>query len=155
MANVTRLAIDTALLKQLAAAQIASSPPAAAFVSASMHFRQWSDVDAQQQPCLFLLRIVEDDDQQKAYGLNKYEFKYEAWIYARVDFQNLQANPYCVLDPLIDAVDAAVKASPLIGRNNLGGIVDNCRIKGSTVIADGADDGQAVIRIPISVFTGI
>ena len=123
-----------------------------------MHFQPWDNFDAGNQPAFFLRRIMEEVQQTKAYGLNKYVLHYECWIYVRTDNNNTDSNPYSVpngpgLDQLIDAVDAALAANSSSG-NNLNGLVDNCRIAGQIMLADGTDNGQAVIRIPIQVFTG-
>ena len=150
MANNPRAAIDAALFAQIQAAY--------AWQYSSMHFRPWDSFDAGNQPAVFLRRISEDVQQTKAYGLNKYTLRYECWIYLRVDNNNEASNPYTDLvglDALIDAVDGIVAANPVKSRNDLGGLVDNCYISGQIMIADGTDNGQAVIRIPIVVITGI
>jgi len=155
MANRSRAQIDAALFFQIKNGYT--------WQLSSMHFRPWEGqgkVDASDQPAFFLRRIIEETQQTKGYGLNRYILKYECWVYTRVDNLNLESNPYSVpngpgLDQLIDAIDAALAPNPVVGMNQLGGIVDNCRIEGQIIIADGTDNGQAVIRIPISVYTGI
>ena len=149
--NNSRANIDATLLAQLDAAYNWA-------IVSSMHFRTWDGpdkVDMSDQPCLFLRRIAEEIIQTRAYGLNKYTLHYEAWIYVRTDNQDLTDNPYLQLDPIIDAIDTAILPKPPNDRNNLSGLVDNCRIVGQIFIADGMDNGQAVIRIPIDVITGI
>lgn len=153
MANNPRLAIDAALFAQLVAAVWGSPPVTWAYKS--QHFLSWDTFDEGNQPALFLRRIVEDVQQQKAYGLNKYTLRYEAWVYLRTQNVDPASNPYAYLDPVIDAIDFAIAANPITGRNNLGGLVDNCYISGQIMIADGTDNGQAVIRIPIVAVTGI
>jgi len=151
MANNTRANVDTALLAQLDAAYDWA-------IDSSMHFRSWDGqgkVDGTDQPCLFLRRIAEEIVQQRAYGANKYIFHYEAWIYVRVDNDDIADNPYAQLNPIVDAIDKAMLPNPVTDRNNLSGLVDNCRIAGQIFIADGTDNGQAVIRIPIDVFTAV
>jgi len=150
VANQTRANIDAALLAQLQAAYNWAIP-------CSMHFRPWDGqdkVDATDQPCLFLRRPVEDISQTRGYTLNKYVFDYEVWVYARVDSTDPTTNPYDQLDPILDALDLAINGSPAVGLNNLSGLVDNCRISGKVFLADGTDNGQAVIRVPVLVITG-
>jgi hypothetical protein len=159
MSNFSRSNYDTALLAQLAAVNWGVAPNQATWtIPPSMHFRPWdgqAKVDSTDQPCLFLRRISEEVVQQRAYGANKYVLHYEAWIYARVDNIDITDNPYAQLNPIIDAVDSQITPQPPFDRNTLSGLVDNCRIAGSILIADGIDNGQAVIRIPIDVFTGV
>lgn len=167
MANNTRASIDSALFAQLQAASwtVGVSPATpATWAYTSMHFQDWATFDAGNQPAMFLRRIMEEISQTKAYGLNKYVFHYECWIYARTNNNDSTDNPYTDssgstvtvgLDTLIDAVDAAIAPNPAISRNNLGGLVDNCRLAGQILLADGTDNGQAVVRLPIQVFTGI
>jgi hypothetical protein len=150
VANNSRSAIDAALFAQLRAAYD--------WHYTSMHFQLWDSFDAANQPAFFLRRILEDVQQQKAYGLNKYTLRYECWIYLRTDNNNEASNPYTDsvgIDTLVDAVDAVLAANPVTSRNNLGGLVDNCYISGQILIADGTDNGQGVVRIPITVITGI
>lgn len=152
MANNTRNAIDAALFAQLFNAY--------KWKTASQHFASWENYQGN-QPAMFLRRIAEEEQQTKAYGLQKYIFKYECWVYVQVQSNDATQNPYAILNPIIDAIDSAIGANPVSGRNNLvttaapNGLVDNVRIDGTILIADGTDNGQAVIRIPISVFTGI
>jgi hypothetical protein len=153
VANNSRSAIDAALFAQLVGASWGSPP--VSWQTSSQHFVSWENFSEQNQPALFLRRILEEAQQTKAYGLTKYMLRYEVWIYVRTQSNDTSTNPYDYLNPLIDAVDAAVAAHPVIGRNNLGGLVDNCYISGQIMIADGTDNGQAVIRIPISAVTGI
>jgi hypothetical protein len=148
--NTARANVDQALLGLLTAISGWQIPP-------SMHFRPWEGqgkVDASDQPCCFLRRISEDVSQSQAYGLNKYVLHYEIWIYAQVDSKDSSVNPYDTLDVMVDSVDNALAPNPAMGRNNLSGLVDNCRINGPIYLADGVDNGQAVIRIPVEVFTG-
>lgn len=59
------------------------------------------------------------------------------------------------IDPIVDAIDSALAASPVSGKNTLGGLVNECYIDGTIMLADGTDDGQCVIRIPIVTTTAI
>ncbi len=79
----------------------------------------------------------------------------EVWVYLRVESNDTSFDPYSAIDPVIDALDATLAANNVTQRQNLGGLVDNTRIAGQIIIADGAEDGQAVIRVPVQVFTGI
>jgi hypothetical protein len=157
MANNTRQNIDRTLLAQLQSAAWGNPASQTTWqIPASMHFRPWDGVgkvDPTDQPCLFLRRITEDVS-SPAYGINKYVFDYEVWIYLQVDNANPQSNPYDGIDQIVDAIDAVIAPSPPFSQNNLSNLVVNCRISGKIYIADGVDNGQAVIRIPIQVFTG-
>lgn len=156
MANKPRTAIDDALFAQLISAGWKPVPglQLTTWKTASQHFQHWDSFDADNQPAVFLRRIIEDVSQTRGYGLNKYVLRYEVWIYVRTESNDVSFNPYSVLDPIVDAVDAALAVNPVTGRNTLCGLVDNCRISGQIAIADGTDNGQAVIRIPVEAITG-
>jgi hypothetical protein len=153
MANSTRSQIDDALLALLSSTTWGT--PKQQFKYTSKHFQQWEGFDASNQPALFLRRITEDVIQQRAYALNKYTMLYEVWVYLRVESNDTSFDPYSAIDPVIDALDATLAANNVTQRQTLGGLVDNTRIAGQIIIADGAEDGQAVIRVPVQVFTGI
>lgn len=146
--NNPRADVDTALLAQIQGAFNWQVP-------ASMHFQQWGSVDSGNQPCAFLRRIAEEVSQTKGYRSNRYVLHYELWIYCRVDHTDITSNPYATFDVIIDAIDSTLLGNPALGHNTLSGLVDSCRLAGQILIADGVDDGQSVIRIPIDVFTGV
>lgn len=150
MANNSRANIDATLLAQIQKAAVQWAIPG------SMHFQMWDKVAATDKPCFFLRRPIDHVEQPKAYGLNRYVFKYEIWVYAQMDVNDLTVDPYATyIDPILDAINAAIAANPVSGRNNLSGLVDNCRISGDIFSLDGVDDGYIVMRIPLEVFTGI
>jgi hypothetical protein len=121
---------------------------------ASMHFLMWDKVDSSNQPAMFLRRTDEIVTSNKGSGNNRYELKYILLAYIRVDNTIPEAtNPYAVIDPILDAVDKALLGTPGIPQM-LGGLVGGARIDGRIAVDDGVVDGQAVLMIPISVFTG-
>lgn len=150
--NVPRASVDAALLQLLAQAY--------PFNYTSMHFRQWSGFDPANQPALFLRRPFEMVSQPRS-GLSKYELKYDCYIYFRVDSNDETSNPYIQADAIVDAIDKVLQPIPAYGgRQSLqlvnGGkpLVDNAYIDGKIGLADGVDDGQGVILIPIVCVTG-
>lgn len=159
MPQSTRSQIDAALFAQLVAVTwetLGSPPIAQTWAYASMHFLPWENFP-NNEPAMFLRRITEDATQARAYGLTKYMMRYEVWVYAQVPSNDPTANPYDVIDPIVDAIDKAVAAYPPISRNTLNNLpgIDNCYLSGQIIVADGTDDGQSVVRIPLVVVTGI
>jgi hypothetical protein len=142
--NSTRSAIDAALFTLLQNCY--------AWSYSSQFFLNWSKVDVANQPAMFLRRYTENVQQVRGYSANKYELHYYCIFYVRVDNSN-QANPYVVINPILDALDKAVLGPPGF-QNNLGGLVDNVRMNGDIQIDDGTVDGQAAIVVPIVVVTG-
>ncbi len=154
--NRTRSQIDDAVVAQVQKASwTLPDGSTQTWELVSKHFRLWSDT-GDVQPCAFVRRMSENIQQQKGYGLDKYTLTYQIWIYLKVDNNNVASDPYDeIINPVMDAVDNIFAPMAPNDRNNLGGLVDNAHIGEKVEIHDGMDDGQAVILMPLQVFTGV
>jgi hypothetical protein len=149
---INRQAISDALFSLLLTAQPNSATWQA---QSSQHFQLWSSnpAGAANQPLFYLTKLGETVTQsQRAYGQNKYVFHYEMWTYLQIPGQNDPTqNPYDIVNPMIDSIDNVISPPPPSDRQTLGGLVNMVEISGEIQIADGSEDGQAVLRIPIQV----
>ncbi len=142
--RVARSVVDDALFNVVNAAY--------PWAYSSKHLQMFSNT-SYLQPAMFIRRVNEDIS-QKAYGLNKYVLTYEIWVYLQVNWQDPAADIYDqTINPVMDAIDAAFYPNTPQGSFTMGGVVDNARISGKADIADGSTDGQALIVVPVEVFT--
>lgn len=125
---------------------------AAAFTYVSKHYVHWDAQDTTSWPVAYL-RHMEEDISRQMYGTSKYHLHYRLFCFLVVN----SADPNFdqddeVINPLLDAIDEVLTPKIQGTAINLGlrGI-DDCWIEGKTMIADGTDDGRAIIVIPITV----
>ena len=124
---------------------------AGGFVTAARRFRHWSEVTPAEQPALFM-RQKSEAGAVKALGApTVWTLVVELHLYAH------QSDPYAapasVLNPLIDAVEAALAPSPATGVQNLGlpAMVQHAYIAGKIVTDEGVLRDQAVAIIPVEI----
>jgi hypothetical protein len=125
---------------------------AAGFATASRRLRHWSDVSAVEQPALFMAQKSEVAEQRR--GLpTKWLCDIDAYIYCHAP-DDLTA-PATVLNPLLDAVEAAL--APQAGRDvaantqTLGDLAYQVWINGKIETDEGTLGGQAVAIVPIRI----
>lgn len=118
------------------------------FQVASRRLRHWSDVAPADQPALFVAQRAETV--QPAPGMPPvWEFRADIYIYANTRGDQSRA-PAEILNPILDAVIAALAPSPITaGKQTLGGIVEHCWIEGSVQTDEGVLGDQGVIIIPV------
>lgn len=149
MANpsINRSAIMAALFKRLQAAP--------GFKTYSRRFRDTSEVGALEQPALFLLSSDRQDpkyDEERVPPI--WALEPMVLLYARVDDPSL--SPGEVIDPLTDAIDAALQwvpgdSHPAMGSpTTLGALVEHCRVA-EVLVGEGGKSGQAVVQINLHV----
>ena len=149
---IVREPIFKALFDLLSTAVPAGSPQ---FVTKGRRLRIWDEVDAADQPALFLVQGPMVASQQH-FGLTKWEMKATAWIYFRAEASPDPAYyPAKTINDYVDAVEAALTPDPLGPTQTLGKLVVHCWIDGPVVFDEGVTDGQAVIVIPVTVLTAI
>lgn len=135
--------------EQVYAALFTALSPAAGFVTKSRRLKHWDDVQASQQPALFISQTGEVGETTT--GLpTKWRLSVEVYIYVRL--QNNQ-EPGPVLNPLVDAVCNILNTPHVVtGRQNLGlSGVEYCRVEGNIQIDEGTLDNQAVAIIPVVI----
>lgn len=135
-----------AALFQLFAAKL----PAAGFVVVERRLKHWNDVPAIQQPYFCQAQTGENIVQERGKP-PVYLLRGDLYLYARTD-GNLDPGP--VINPLMDAVEAAIKPSGLEEVQTLGGLVHWCRIEGDVETDEGTLGPQSVAIIPIVICLG-
>jgi hypothetical protein len=125
---------------------------AAGFATASRRLRHWSDVAAMEQPALFLAQKSETAEQQR--GLpTKWSCDVDLYLYCHAPDE--VTAPSTVLNPLLDAVEAAL--APLGGADiaantqTLGGLAYRAWINGKIETDEGTLGGQSVAIVPIRI----
>ena len=121
------------------------------FASSSRRLRHWSDVAPAEQPALFMSEkgghaVV------KALGAPIVWTLY-ADFYIYVHSSDPYAAPSSILNPLLDALEQALAASPASGIQNLGlpEFVQHAYIAGKIETDEGVLGDQAVAIVPVEI----
>lgn len=120
----------------------------AGFQTVGRRLQSWDDTP--EQPALFQVQAGEKAEQKIAGGPYRWMLSVRVWIYAKTDGASGTA-PSSALNPLVDAVVAAIGQSPTGERQTLGGLVQNAWIDGDIRIYEGVLGQQAIAIIPISI----
>ena len=146
-----------ATLEQVDAALFALASNASAFVTKSRRLIHWSDCNPADQPALFL---ASGDLEPKLGGPAKvpgmpYQWRLhrKIYIYVNVGSDDL-AIPSTAMNPVLNAVLAAIAPTPLGDRQTLSGLVHNVSLNGRIMTDEGLLGPQAVAILPIEVLTG-
>jgi len=119
------------------------------FVTTSRRARLAKDVTPDEQPALFQEEGTGETVKYQVEGGPPLYFIYvDLGFYARIPEDE---PPGPVINPLIDAVCAALAPGPAQERQTLGGLVYHCRIDGRILKALGEVDGQAAVLIPVEI----
>jgi hypothetical protein len=112
MITVPRESISLALFALFTPLRVptpATAPDAThPFVTVSRLWPDAANVDRESKPALFLVEWDENDDQNVPFGLEKYNVGYRLFVFAEVP-QNGSVAPGSILNPLLDAVDGAIR----------------------------------------------
>jgi len=139
---MTREPIYAALYAKLSAA--------AGFVTTSRKLKHWSDTPPADQPALFLSQRHETTVPMPPGMPYRYVFHVDVYLYAYTG-ASPDVAPATILNPLHDAVHAALAPNAVTGKQNLGGLVEHCWIEGDTATDEGTLGSQGVFIIPISI----
>ncbi|MBV9861889.1 MAG: hypothetical protein JO267_07050 [Alphaproteobacteria bacterium] len=133
------------------AALFALASEAAGFVTAERRLRHWSEVDPAEQPALFMSQRSETAA-VKALGAPTV-WTLAADLYLYLHSSDPYLAPAMLLNPLIDAVEAALAPSPVTGIQNLGlpEMVSHLCIAGKIETDEGVLGDQAIAIIPIEI----
>lgn len=123
----------------------------AGFVTVSRRLRHWTDVGAAEQPALFQIQKSESAE-ERAKLPPKWRATVDLYIYAQAPDE--LAAPATVINPLLDALAAALAPDPLSNVQSLGGLVAHCWIAGKIQTDEGVLGGQAVAIVPIEILVG-
>jgi hypothetical protein len=148
---VTPWTFDTEAIYQALFALVSSVTTAQGqkFVTASRRLRHWADTNASDQPAVFQCQGQEDYKTRQ--GLPPVvTLNSKLWIYAKIP-GDTGAVASSQLNPLKDAVFAALNPSPVTGLQTLGGLVYHAWIEGSALTDEGVLGDQAVIVLPVKI----
>ncbi|HEY3919446.1 MAG TPA: hypothetical protein VGL83_16780 [Stellaceae bacterium] len=130
------------------AALFALVATAAEFVTVSRRLRHWTDVGAAEQPALFQIQKSETAEGRRPLPA-KWRAAVDLYLYAQAPDEI--AAPATVLNPLIDAIEAALAPDPFTNVQSLGGLVSHCWIAGKIQTDEGVLGGQAVAIVPLEI----
>ena len=139
------------VIMQALFALVSGSAP---FVTASRRLKLWTDVPPGERPAIFQY----ERDDVYANGKNYLpivEMNVDLYIYTAPGMDS-GVTPISILNPLLDAVDAALKPSPSTpGKQTLGGLVSNCYIDGKVMKDPGDIDGDGIAVIPVKILATV
>jgi hypothetical protein len=124
---------------------------AASFASANRRLRHWADVAPAEQPALFMSEKG-GSAVMKALGAPIVWTLY-ADFYVYVYSSDLYLAPATLLNPLLDALEAALAPLPATGIQNLGlpAMVQHAYIAGKVETDEGVLGDQAIAIVPVEV----
>jgi len=140
---IAREPIYAALFERLAGA--------AGFVTTGRRFRHWSEVTPAEQPALFMRQKTETGAVPVLGAPTVWMLAVEVFVYAHLS--DPYAAPSVALNPLLDAVEAALGPSAVTGVQDLGlpSMVRHAGIAGKITIDEGTLRDQAVAMVPIEI----
>lgn len=133
------------------AALFALASGAADFVTAERRLRHWSELTPAEQPALFMRQKSETAAVKALGAATVWTLAVELFVYAH------QSDPYAapaaVLNPLVDAVEAALAPPGGLGLQTLGlpAFVQHAYIAGRIATDEGVLRDQAVAVIPVEI----
>lgn len=119
----------------------------AGYATASRRWQHWDQVPPEQQPALFQVQSGEQRTGVKRYLPTPYRLGVELYIYAHQWDES--ASPGAVLNPLLDAISAAIAPPTASALQTLGGLVQHAWIEGAIEIVEGTIAQQAIAIVPI------
>ena len=133
------------------AALFAKASNAARFVTKGRRLRHWSEMTPAEQPALFMRQKSEVATAPVAGAPTVWKLSVELYVYAHAG--DPYVAPATVLNPLIDAVEAALAPPAATGMQNLGvpAMVQHACIAGKIELTEGVLRDQAVAVIPIEI----
>jgi len=124
---------------------------AAGFVTAERRLRHWSDVAPAEQPALFMTQKSEVASVKTLGAPTVWTLLVEFYLYAHSSDPYL--SPATVLNPLVDAVEAALAPAATTGLQDLGlpSMVQHAMISGKIETEEGVLGDQAIAIIPVEI----
>ena len=124
---------------------------AAGFVTAERRLRHWSDVAPAEQPALFMTQKSEVASVKTLGAPTVWTLLVELYLYAHSSDPYL--SPATVLNPLVDAVEAALAPAATTGLQDLGlpSMVQHAMIAGKIEAEEGVLGDQAIAIIPVEI----
>lgn len=124
---------------------------AARFATANRRLRHWADVAPAEQPALFLSEKGGQAAVKKLGTPIVWTLYAEFYLYAHSSDPDLA--PATILNPLLDALEAALAPSPTTGIQNLGlpQMVQHAYITGKVQTDEGVLGDQAIAIVPVEI----
>lgn len=121
----------------------------AGFTTKSRKLKHWADTAPSEQPALFVIQRTESV--QTVPGLNPVlELRVDIYLYAHTRGDPSKA-PSEILNPLLDAVAAALAPDVITNKQTLGGLVQHAWIEGSIETDEGVLGDQGVVIVPVII----
>lgn len=141
--------------EQIMSALFALVSGSASFVTAARRLKLWTDVPAGEKPAIFMYERGDDYKGAERYTPPIVTMNVDLFIYTAPGMDS-GVTPISILNPLVDAVDAALKPGPGAGgRQTLGGLVSHCYIDGKIMKDAGDIDGDGVAVIPVKILATV
>jgi hypothetical protein len=139
------------LREPIYAALFARVAAAAGFVTTERRLRHWGDVAPAEQPALFQHQKGETAAVKPLGAPTVWTLRVELYLYAHSSDPYLA--PAAALNPLIDAVEAALSPNAATGIQDLGlpAMVQHAYIAGKVETEEGVLGDQAVAIVPIEI----
>ena len=140
---ITREPIYAALFARVASA--------AQFVTTGRRLRHWSGMAPAEQPALFMTQKSEVAAVKTLGAPTVWTLLVEFYLYAHSSDPYL--SPATVLNPLVDAVEAALAPAATTGLQDLGlpSMVQHAMISGKIETEEGVLGDQAIAIIPVEI----
>ncbi|HEX3885264.1 MAG TPA: hypothetical protein VHW66_21590 [Stellaceae bacterium] len=121
------------------------------FVTVGRRLRHWSDVAPAEQPALFVSQKSESAAVQALGAPIVWTLSVDLYVYVYSGDPYLA--PATMLNPLIDAVEAALRPDAVTGVQNLGlpATVQHAYIAGKIATDEGVLGDQAVAIVPVEI----
>lgn len=118
-------------------------------VTASRRLKHWADVPTEQRPAVFMAQGAQAPQQQTGQP-TAWRLSYALHIYVSTSGEQ---TPAAVLNPILDAIESALKPDQLTGRGPRLGLagVEWARIDGPIETSEGVLGDTEVAVVPITV----
>jgi hypothetical protein len=126
---------------------------AAGFVTASRRLRLWGSLSPAEKPAIFQYERDDTYTNGKNY-LPTVEMNVDLYIYTAPGIDS-GVTPISLLNPLIDAIDAALRSGLVNNRQTLGGLVSHVWIDGKVMKDPGDIDGDGIAVIPLKILATV
>lgn len=122
---------------------------AASFTTTSRRLEHWDEVSPGAQPALYQTQKGETQKPRKGFPA-LVTLHAELWVYANSGGDS-DAVPAVLMNPLMDAIEAALAPDPVTGFQTLGGTVSHCWIEGDVTTDEGLLGPQSVCIVPVHI----
>jgi hypothetical protein len=124
---------------------------AARFTTVNRRLRHWADVAPAEQPALFMSERGSHATVKKLGAPIVWTLHADFYIY--VHSSDPYLAPTAILNPLLDALEAALSPSPATGIQNLGlpQMVQHAYIAGKVQTDEGVLGDQAIAIVPVEI----